>query len=385
MSLVFWIKPVLSMPMPEQWFLRVEDREYGPADLTMLHEWKEDGRVLRENEARLDGSDAWIQAAEIPGLFAPDLPVPPKIVSDLPSPVSPSPGFFRICFDTLALYIRGFFPYLGLTLLVVVPSILSQLTAAMLAGSSGVDESVRTLLGGAFSFCMLLLTMLAWPLYITGIQILTANLARNERISFFEVLNRSLRFWPRVAILCLIVYFSLAFWTLLPMAVILVIASGGLSPFSAVAILGVSAVQVWVFSRLFINFLFWQQSAVLEENDVSGALRRSKTFARSRHELPWYQRPLWQGVLVSSLWVLLLMVLSLPTLLPAFHEYWRLIWTTQNPQTLIEAMTKASQGQGLERLNFALWLVEKMLQPLVGIAFVLIFLAARSAESDKEA
>jgi hypothetical protein len=367
--------------MPEQWFLRVEGREYGPADLTMLHEWREDGRVLRENEARLDGSETWIRAAEIPDLFAPDLPVAPEAESGFP--LAPSPGFFRICFDTLALYIRGFFPYLGLTLLVVVPSVLSQLTAAMVEGSAGVDASVRTLIGGAFSFCMLLLTMLAWPLYIAGIQVLTADLARKGRMSFFEVLNRSLASWPRVALLCVIVYFSFAFWTLLPMGVILLIMMGGPSIVGGLLILAVGAVQVWVFSRLFTNFLFWQQCAVLEENDVGGTLRRSKSFARSR-ELPWYKRPLWQGVLVSSLWVLFVLLVSLPTLLPAFSEYWKLIWTTQNPQTLVEAMSKASQGQGLERLNFALGLVEAMLRPLLGIAFVLIFLAARSAETDKE-
>ena len=349
----------------------------------MLHEWREDGRILRENEARLDGSETWVPAAEIPGLFAPDLPLVPKVVPG--SPVTPSPGFFRICFDTLALYIRGFFPYLGLTLLVVVPSVLSQLTAAMVEGSSGVDASVRTLLGGAFSFCMLLLTMLAWPLYIAGIQVLTADLARNGRMSFFEVLNRSLASWPKVALLCVIVYFSFAFWTLLPMGVILLIMMGGPSAVSLLLILAVSVVQVWVFSRLFINFLFWQQCAVLEENDVGGTLRRSKSFGRSRGELPWYKRPLWQGVLVSSLWVLFILLVSLPSLVPAFREYWKLIWTTQNPQTLMEAMSKASQGQGLERLNFALGLVEAMLRPLLGIAFVLIFLAARSAETDKEA
>jgi hypothetical protein len=382
------MKPVLSMRMPEQWFLRVEGREYGPADLTMLHEWKEDGRVLRENEARLDGTETWVRAAEIPGLFAPDLPTPPTAPSG--APPSPSPGFFRICFDTVALYIKGFFPYLGLTLLVVVPSVLSRLTAAMLEGSSTVDVSVRTLLGGAFSFCMLLLTMLAWPLYIAGIQVLTADLARSARMSFFEVLNRSLASWPRVAILCLIVYFSFAFWTLLPMAVIVLIAMGGASPLSFLLILAVTVVQVWVFSRLFINFLFWQQCAVLEENDVGGTLRRSKSFARSRGELPWYKRPLWQGVFVASLWVLFVLLFSLPTLLPAFREYWRLVWTTENsqtltPQAMMEAMSKASQGQGLERLNFALGLVQSMLRPLLGIAFVLIFLAARSAETDKEA
>jgi len=369
--------------MSDQWFLRVEDREYGPADLTMLREWKEDGRVLRENDARLDGSETWIPAAEIPDLFAPDLPGVPTAVPG--SPLAPSPGFFRICFDTLALYINGFFPYLGLTLLVVVPSVLSQLTAAMLEGSAGVDASVRTLLGGAFSFCMLLLTMLAWPLYITGIQVLTADLARSGRMSFFEVLNRSLASWPRVALLCLIVYLSLGFWMLVPMGVVVLIWMGGPSILGGVLILAVGAVQVWVFGRLFVNFLFWQQCAVLEENGVRETLLRSKSFARSRGLLPWYKRPLWQGVFAASLWILFILVLSLPSLLPAFREYSRLVWITQDPKTLMEAMSKASQGQGLERLNFALSLVEAMLRPLLGIAFVLIFLAARSAEPDKGA
>ena len=255
----------------------------------------------------------------------------------------------------------------------------------MVQGSSTVDVSVRTLLGGAFSFCMLLLTMVAWPIYIAGIQVLTADLARNGRMSFFEVLNRSLTNWSRVAILCLIVYFSLGFWMLVPMGVVVLIWMGGPSILGGLLILAVGAVQVWVFGRLFVNFLFWQQCAVLEENDIRGTLRRSKSFARSRGALPWYKRPLWQGVFVASLWVLFILVLSLPSLLPAFREYWRLIWITQDPQTLMEAMSKASQGQGLERLNFALGLVEAMLRPLLGIAFVLIFLAARSAGSDNEA
>jgi hypothetical protein len=349
----------------------------------MLREWKDDGRVLRENQARPDGSETWIRAAEIPGLFPPDLPVPPKQVSG--SPPSLSPGFFRICFDTVALYIRGFFPFLGLTLLVVVPSVLSQLTAALLEGSAGVDASVRTLLGGAFSFCMFLLKMLAWPLYLAGIQILTADLARNGRLSFFEVLNRSLLSWPRVAILCLIVYFSLGFWTVVPMLVIAFIAVGGPSPVSALLILAVTVIMLWVFGRLFINFLFWQQYAVLEGNDVGTALRRSKSFARNHRERPWYKRPLWQGIFIFSLWTLFTLLISLPVVLPVCREYLRLIPTTQDPKVLAEGMAKALEGQGLERLGFVLWLVMKIFQPLLGIAFVLIFLATRSAEPDKGA
>jgi hypothetical protein len=47
-------------------------------------------------------------------------------------------------------------------------------------------------------------------------------------------------------------------------------------------------------------------------------------------------------------------------------------------------MSSASRGPAAERLNFALGLLEAMLRPLLGIAFVLIFLAARSGEADQE-
>ena len=33
--------------MAEAWFIRVEGKEYGPADVETLHEWRAEGRVLR--------------------------------------------------------------------------------------------------------------------------------------------------------------------------------------------------------------------------------------------------------------------------------------------------------------------------------------------------
>src|SRR5213592_4041205 len=55
--------------MPEQWIIRVEGKEYGPADLATLREWKADGRVLPTNPARMVDVDLWKTAGEIPGLF----------------------------------------------------------------------------------------------------------------------------------------------------------------------------------------------------------------------------------------------------------------------------------------------------------------------------
>src|SRR4029077_11703185 len=57
--------------MTEQWIIRVQGKEYGPADLATLREWKADGRVLPANPARqADVEEAhWKTAGDIPGLF----------------------------------------------------------------------------------------------------------------------------------------------------------------------------------------------------------------------------------------------------------------------------------------------------------------------------
>jgi hypothetical protein len=49
--------------------VRVDGREYGPANIDILREWKAEGRVLPANEARRADAELWTLAAEIPGLF----------------------------------------------------------------------------------------------------------------------------------------------------------------------------------------------------------------------------------------------------------------------------------------------------------------------------
>ena len=55
--------------MSEEWIVRVKGKEYGPADIDTLREWKREGRLLPENEARKAGTDFWNTAAAIQGLF----------------------------------------------------------------------------------------------------------------------------------------------------------------------------------------------------------------------------------------------------------------------------------------------------------------------------
>src|SRR5689334_4892005 len=118
--------------MAEEWTIRVEGKEYGPADLDTLREWKADGRVLPENPARRSDSDLaaqeanWLTAAEIPGLFKIEPPpVQKPEVSGRAAEVRP-PGR-NLLTETFRIYFRGFFQFLTLTLLIALPSLCGRL------------------------------------------------------------------------------------------------------------------------------------------------------------------------------------------------------------------------------------------------------------------
>src|SRR5437773_2614634 len=136
----------------EEWILRVDGREYGPANIETLREWKAEGRVLPANEARRADTDLWNLAAEIPGLFnvetlaavsASQL-IYSKSSGEAPSPLPPR-GFGQILADTFRIYARGFLQFLSLTLLVVLPSVSAQLTAMWMRTGQASDADLRVL------------------------------------------------------------------------------------------------------------------------------------------------------------------------------------------------------------------------------------------------
>ncbi len=68
------------------------------------------------------------------------------------------------------------------------------------------DADLRTLAAGGFAFLMFIFSMAMWPVYVAGIQIFTVEIAAGRRTGFFTALNEAVRFWPRVAALCVFVY-----------------------------------------------------------------------------------------------------------------------------------------------------------------------------------
>src|SRR4029453_17931843 len=143
----------------EEWILRVAGREYGPANIETLREWKAEGRVLPANEARRANTELWSLAAEIPGLFnAEALPAVsvPRLIHSTSSGQAPPPlpprGFGQILADTFRIYVRGFLQFLSLTLLVVLPSVCAQLTAMWVPNGQTVDGCLPVLGAGCFCF-----------------------------------------------------------------------------------------------------------------------------------------------------------------------------------------------------------------------------------------
>jgi len=360
--------------MSEEWIVRVHGKEYGPANLDTLREWKAEGRLLPANEARRVNVDLWATAGEIPGLFS----VTPSVeaaTQQTEPPVQVSRrSFNQILAETFQIYRKGFFQFLGLVLLVLLPSICSQLITAFVQPPQGSNVDVRSVLAAGFAFLTFIVSIVLWPVYIGGIQILTAEIAREQRPGLIVVLNQAVRFWPRIAALCIFVYsvfFLLIVFGFVIGAIALAGASALLLIFFALALL---ILQVWMFGRFFVNVLFWQQFTVLENAGFIDALRDSRNLARSGRDLPWFQRPLWRGTLIASLWFAFVLAVRLGPEWATLQNYFVQFVTTQDPQTLLQKLTEAQQARGFDLLAFTLGILEKVLQPLLGIAFVVLYL-----------
>lgn len=354
--------------MAEEWIIRVESREYGPADLETLRQWKHEGRLLPENPARRADVDLWTTAAEIPSLFEPAPPVQ----------IEPRRSFAGILVQAFRIYGKGFSQFLSLTLLVFVPWMCGQLAGAMIESNSNVNIDLRTAAAAAFTLCMLVLRVALWPIYIAGIQILTAGFHAGRHTDFLTVLKEAVKFWPRVAFLCLLVYGAFFLLTVLALGIMVMLAVGASSPLSILLALLLLVFQVWMFGRFFINVLFWQQAAVLEGADAIESLRRTKQLARSGRNLPWFQRPLWRGTFIVSIWVAFVFALEAGPAWPSLQHSFQALMSAQDPQALMEALKATPQTHGTDFFTSAAALLQAILRPLLGIAFVLLYFDSKA-------
>ena len=115
---------------------------------------------------------------------------------------------------------------------------------------------------------------------------------------------------------------------------------------------------------------------------VVDSLRRSKEMAQSRRQLPWWRRPLWRGVVVSSLWCLLATALSIGPEWSTLTAYFHTLTTIQDAQAIVQSMSAAAKPTALTVWPLALGVLQTVLRPLLGIAFVLLYLDLRTAPNN---
>jgi len=393
--------------MAEQWIIRVGGKEYGPADLATLREWKTDGCVLPTNPARRVDVDSaavavsakeapWKTAGDIPGLFQVEPPpvqasveanaspartmsrpgASGRIAADTAATTTSKPPSRNILVETFRIYFRGFFQFFCLALLSIVPILCAELTSRFIDTAPGVNVDLQTLVAVAFGLCMLVLRIVLIPVYIAGIQILTAELATGHRIGFLSVLNAAVKYWPRVAGLGLFVYGVFFLLILFALGIALMVVTSA-TLFSVVLALGLLVIQIWLFGRFFINVLFWQQFTVLENAAAADALQESRKLARSGRDLPWHQRPLWRGAFIVSIWFAFVIAITVVPEWPMLRDYFVELMRTQDPQALLQKMNTSLQTHGFNYPALALNILQRVLQPLLGIAFVVLYLDSK--------
>ena len=367
--------------MADRWLVRVGEKEYGPVELGTLSDWKREGRLLPTNEVRRESDSVWTTANTIPELFG-----PPPLPAQTGHPLVRRRSCGEIIRDSFRIYKSAFLPFFVVTLLIAIPTLMLELTSPMYGIFPQVEGAglTRARVIALFAFITLVVD---WPVFLAAIQIATVDVLEGHKVRVGELLRRAAKFFPRFARLSLIVYGSYFLCTAIPVAIILSLASESPTILSLLLALLILAVQVIMVARLWVNFLFWQQSAYISNLEGAAALRESKMLARSQRRPRKSTRPLWRGALLASLWVLLVLGLSagaeIPLILPKLQSV-----STSSPEEII----KMWQDLNVPKVADAMLIgsmaisssIRALLRPILGIAFVLVYLDARADFSESE-
>ncbi|MBA3882929.1 MAG: DUF4339 domain-containing protein [Chthoniobacterales bacterium] len=359
--------------MPDEWFVRVDGKEYGPVDIKTLREWRAEGRLIPGNELRKTDETDWRDAAQFVEIFA-----EPRIPDAATNELFRRRTVFEIVRDSFGIYARGFLSFFCLALIAAVPSLVVKLALAFFNTPARENVNVQAMLPAACAMISFIALLLTWPVFLAGVQFATSDIVGGRAVSFRDVLQRAVNIWRRMATLSAVVYGSYIFWTV-PLLVILSITRAEPSAILLLLTLLALAVQVYMVGRLFINFLFWQQSAAISGLDGVTALQESKELARSRREAPMFERPIFRGALLASLWLLVFLTLSVAIELPFLLIRIQGITSIEEATALVQKLVNAPAPDATTIATYVLnSLVHALLRPLLGISFVLLYFDAKA-------
>jgi GYF domain 2 len=365
--------------MPEQWMVRVEGKEYGPVDEDELRAWRDEGRLIRQNELRRVGEERWFPAGELPEIFQDEQPAQPAEPPDLIVRRRTWPEIFR---EAIRVYRGGFWRFILFGLLTAVPMFALQWhfpRVPLPNLSSASMQAMPAVTVPPICWLMIVLVILVWPISTAGFQYVADDILRGRQRSVAEQFAAGVQRWGRMLSTGLVVYATYFFWVFVPFTAMIAILSAGISVLSLMLYLLVGAFMVYMIGRLFINFLFWEQTAALGDEGALLALRESKELARCASDAPRLDRPLYRGVIAASAWLVLLllvlMALQFPLMLIRLSG-------TENPEQAVALMQTLSQTKTRDALMIAsdvlAALVNLILRPLLAISFLVLYYDAKA-------
>jgi hypothetical protein len=365
--------------MADQWMVRVDGKEYGPVDEDDLRDWKDEGRLIRQNEVRRVGEDRWFPAGELPEVFGEDQPAQPSEPPDLIARRRTWPEIFR---ETIRIYRGGFWRFMLFGLLTAVPMFVLQWYFPKIPLpdlSSGSIETMPAMTVPSICWLMFALVILVWPISTAGFQYVADDVLRGRQRSFADQFTAALQRWGRMLSTGLVAYASYFFWFFVPLTAMVALLAGGISVFSLMLYLLIGAFMVYMNARLFINFLFWEQTAAFGDNGALLALRESKELARCAPEAPRLDRPLYRGAIIASLWVLLLLFLLIGVQFPITLIR---LSGAENPEQAMALVQSLSQAKTPDALMIASdvvsALVNLILRPLLAASFIVLYYDAKA-------
>lgn len=364
--------------MSDEWMVRVEGHEYGPVDTDTLLEWKSEGRLIRTNEVRRVEDEGWAPAGQFPEIFADELPPPEP--PDLIVRRRSWPEIFR---ESFRLYRGGFWRFLVFGLLTAVPMFILQWNFPRVPlpnFASGEPLPVVTI--PPICWIMFLLTILLWPISTAGFQFVADDVLRGRRRSLAEQFSAAVERYGRMLGAGLLVYFAYFFWFFIPLTAGLAILSTGISFFSIAIYLLIGAFMVYMNVRLIINFLFWEQTAALGDESALLALRESKDLARCVPAAPPFERPMYRGLILLSLWLLLLFTALIVVQFPFTFIRLSKAGSTEQALALMESLANSKTPDALMLASdVASAVMNLVIRPLLTTAFIALYYDAKARKS----
>ena len=356
--------------------VRVQGREYGPVDTDTLREWKDEGRLIRTNEVRRVEDEHWTPAGEFPEFFADE----PVVITEPPDLIVRRRSGHETVRETLRIYRGGFWRFFLFGLLTAVPMFVLQWNFPKIALPNMLAaETVPRVNVPPICWFMFLLVILLWPVSTAGFQFVADDVLRGRPRSIAAQFAAALECYGRVLAAGLLVYFSYFFWFFIPLTVMIGLLAGGLSIFTLMLYLLLGAFMVYMNARLFINFLFWEQTATLENQGALLALRESKDLARCAPDAPRPERPLYRGAMAASLWLLLLIAALVAIQIP--FTVIRLSGV-ENPEQAVAMMQALAQAGKPDALTIASdvssALLNLVFRPLLAASFVVLYYDAKA-------